>query len=317
METENHVKTVEIQTQPEQQAGTQYNSRAARYAAYVLDAVILGLINFVISVVFAAAGVFLKNDILFIVISYVILVPINIYYFIGANHFQGGTIGKRFFGLEIIDETTGKRLTIWRSLVREVGGRFVVGLTIGFGYLMILWTKKRQGLHDKFAGDVVIQRVPLLGGKKVFAYVLIILGIVLPIVAIVGVIATSALVSVNPNRKIQQANDAKVKNDISQIGTAMQSFYNVNYYYPTTINELVTSGDLTTVPNAPSGYMPYFIIINPVPCSAALIAAHECKNALVGGELKNPSVSGDRFYCFNTYLNFGQESSYCDYGQHN
>ncbi len=67
---------------------------------------------------------------------------------------QGRTIGKRLFGLRIV-ELTGKRLGLMTCFGRY--GGYAAGLaTGGMGFLQILWDPNRQGVQDKLAHTVVV-----------------------------------------------------------------------------------------------------------------------------------------------------------------
>jgi len=62
------------------------------------------------------------------------------------------TLGKRFLGLKVVDETGG-RITQQRAIGRYAG----FALTLGLGALMVLFTKRRQAFHDILAHTLVIK----------------------------------------------------------------------------------------------------------------------------------------------------------------
>ena len=66
------------------------------------------------------------------------------------------TFGKRALGLKVTD-MHGHRITFGQATGRHFG-KFISGLLIGIGYFMMLWDDKRQNLHDKMAGTLVLQR---------------------------------------------------------------------------------------------------------------------------------------------------------------
>lgn len=73
----------------------------------------------------------------------------------------GKTPGKHYLGIEIVDENTFKRITLAKSLLRYFG-YFLSTITLGIGYLMVLFTKKKQGLHDFLGNTVVIYSKSLI-----------------------------------------------------------------------------------------------------------------------------------------------------------
>ena len=80
------------------------------------------------------------------------------YYLIFWVNYDGATPGKKLLGIKIT-KANGEKLTYPVAFIRYVGYT-VSGATIfffGLGYLWIIWDKKKQALHDKIAGTVVIR----------------------------------------------------------------------------------------------------------------------------------------------------------------
>jgi uncharacterized RDD family membrane protein YckC len=65
------------------------------------------------------------------------------------------TPGKLFLRLEIQDAQTGARMTRKQAIKRFLSYA-VSFIPLTFGFLWVLFNKKRQGFHDKIAGTVVI-----------------------------------------------------------------------------------------------------------------------------------------------------------------
>lgn len=68
---------------------------------------------------------------------------------------KGATPGKMIFKCKVMDEITGGNITIKQGLIRF----FSIPLSIIpllIGLFMIDFTKKRQSLHDKIAGTIVV-----------------------------------------------------------------------------------------------------------------------------------------------------------------
>lgn len=78
----------------------------------------------------------------------------------------------------------------------------------------------------------------------------------LVVIAVLGVLAAGVLTAINPVKRIQQANDTKIKNDIGQIAQGMQAFYTSSStstggtpYYPGAISDIVgPTGELKITP---------------------------------------------------------------------
>ncbi len=69
----------------------------------------------------------------------------------------GATIGKQAFGLKVTD-MDGNRLSFWRATGRYFA-QTASRLTLGFGYIMIGFTEKRQAMHDMMAGCLVVKDI--------------------------------------------------------------------------------------------------------------------------------------------------------------
>ncbi len=66
------------------------------------------------------------------------------------------TLGKKLLGLRVVD-LDGRRITFWKSASRKFN-KSISSLIPGIGYLMPLWTAKRQALHDRMARCLVIKQ---------------------------------------------------------------------------------------------------------------------------------------------------------------
>lgn len=66
------------------------------------------------------------------------------------------TIGKRALGLKVTDEN-GQRISFGKATGRHFG-KIISTIIILIGYLMMLWDEKKQTLHDKMAGTLVVKQ---------------------------------------------------------------------------------------------------------------------------------------------------------------
>lgn len=67
-----------------------------------------------------------------------------------------GTPGKMLMKMRIVDAETGNTPTK-KQLIKRVFGYIFSMLPLGFGFFWVAISKRRQGLHDIFAGTVVVQ----------------------------------------------------------------------------------------------------------------------------------------------------------------
>jgi hypothetical protein len=81
------------------------------------------------------------------------LVWLPYYVLFTASAWQA-TPGKRVFGIKVTD-LDGGRISMGRSFARCVAS-FLSGLSLGVGFLMAIFTKRRQALHDFIAGTLVV-----------------------------------------------------------------------------------------------------------------------------------------------------------------
>lgn len=69
------------------------------------------------------------------------------------------TLGKRVLGLKVVN-LNGERITFIRASVRYFS-KIISRAVLMIGFLMILFTKKKQALHDKIAKTLIIKNKPL------------------------------------------------------------------------------------------------------------------------------------------------------------
>ncbi|MER3483164.1 MAG: RDD family protein [Meiothermus sp.] len=70
---------------------------------------------------------------------------------------RGATVGKRMMGIQVVGQD-GRYISLRRSFLREVIGKWVSGLVFSLGYLWAVWDKDKQAWHDKIASTYVVRR---------------------------------------------------------------------------------------------------------------------------------------------------------------
>ncbi len=65
------------------------------------------------------------------------------------------TLGKAVIGIRVTDEQ-GRRISLLRANARY-WAKILSVITLGFGYLMAGFTRRKQALHDMVAGTLVVR----------------------------------------------------------------------------------------------------------------------------------------------------------------
>jgi uncharacterized RDD family membrane protein YckC len=157
-----NVGLIEAQTA----APTEYAGFWRRFAAFVLDTIILWLIGFVVGfmigfgvaflVVVSRAGTASSAAAITTPLIYAISGVIGIlYYPLQESSSAQATFGKRALGI-IVTDTQGRPISFWRSLGRNVG-KILSTLLLFIGYLMIAFTPRKQALQDIIASTLVVR----------------------------------------------------------------------------------------------------------------------------------------------------------------
>lgn len=88
-------------------------------------------------------------------IIFFIVYAIEIAYFTISIGKWGKTLGKAAIGAKVI-RTDGSRVGYWRAFSR-FWAYVLNGLTLNIGFLIIVWTSKKQGLHDMICDTIVVK----------------------------------------------------------------------------------------------------------------------------------------------------------------
>lgn len=205
-----------------------------RYLAFNLDSLITSIIitlplNIVVAVVGASTG--------FKVVMFLLQIVLIYTYFIYLTNKNQATIGKKLLGLRVVSEG-GAPLSLGKIILRETVGKFISMVILFIGYLMVAFTSKKQGLHDKIAGSVVLSN---RAERKTWAFVIsIIFASILPAVAILGILASVVLASINTAQ--EKATDAVVRISLVEISSqAKVSYMNNNNYGALLADPIVTT----------------------------------------------------------------------------
>lgn len=134
-----------------------YSGPVRRLVAFVID-ILMIIASYVV------LGFFLGLNIIFIPLAGLPMLGLWFYggmfafswfYFVfqESSSWQA-TIGKRLMGIKVVD-LKGRPISFWRATGRYFTKLFLRPIFM-IGLSMIVFTKKKQALHDKMAGTLVI-----------------------------------------------------------------------------------------------------------------------------------------------------------------
>jgi len=130
-----------------------------RFAAWLLDAIILMVIGLVIGFAFDIGFFLIPYSFLWYVIisDYLLGIFISLlYYSIFESSSHQATPGKMALGI-IVTDIAGQRISFGRAVGRDLS-KILNVFTLGIGYLIIGFTDEKRGLHDYIAGTLVINK---------------------------------------------------------------------------------------------------------------------------------------------------------------
>lgn len=144
-----------------------YASFLERFAASIVDSIILTVVGFVLGIIVAIPAAVLQVSLdkdnllvlLFNLMATVAALIIGYGYYVYFTSKTGATPGKKFLHLKVVDANM-QVPSMKTTVVREVLGKIITSWTwllLGFGYWMMLFSDKKQALHDMVAGTFVIK----------------------------------------------------------------------------------------------------------------------------------------------------------------
>lgn len=158
---------------------TQYAGFWLRFVAYIVDYIILQVIQSI--VILPVLGFFgftfftfnetinwedmSDGELIGLIISAIsagstlalfsLAIAVVYYTLMEASKYQG-TVGKIVLNLQVTD-MDGRPLDVPKAFLRQIG-KIVSGLILMIGYIMAGFTEKKQALHDMMAGALVVKK---------------------------------------------------------------------------------------------------------------------------------------------------------------
>ena len=143
-------------TQPEGTTFLGYGGFWIRLVAYIIDAIILGIVGAILGAIFGLSlmsGADMEHydptlNIVSLIIGW-------LYFALFESSERGATPGKMALGLRVVTGD-GKRLSFLNATGRYFA-KIVSALILFIGFIMIGFTQHKRGLHDMMANTLVIK----------------------------------------------------------------------------------------------------------------------------------------------------------------
>ena len=142
----------------ESNEATRFGGFWIRVGAYFIDLVVLIIPVLLISFLFRSVNPVadeMEQAIVEFMDSMLSLVVWWVYFAVLHSSKWQASVGKKAVGLKVVDEN-GNRISFGRATGRHFAD-YLSMLIFCIGYMMVGWTKKKQGLHDMIAGTYVIR----------------------------------------------------------------------------------------------------------------------------------------------------------------
>jgi uncharacterized RDD family membrane protein YckC len=143
-------------------AGVRYGGFWMRVVAAIVDSIILRVVVAPVSLIFGGLGMASRMSGLPHrgigllgggVTLFLLLFGSWLYEaFMESSSYQA-TLGKMIFGMKVTD-LSGNRISFERATGRHFA-KYLSGIILGIGYIMVGFTDRKQGLHDILAGTLV------------------------------------------------------------------------------------------------------------------------------------------------------------------
>ena len=132
-----------------------------RFLAYCIDKALISLpfylVGFYLILKSTSFTALVSQLFILFIFSVLLISIIFIMYQIVTTVYFGGSLGKRVFGLVVVD-LDSQFLGIKKSLLRYVVGYSISRLVFGLGFFTIITDEQKRGWHDQIAETQVIYK---------------------------------------------------------------------------------------------------------------------------------------------------------------
>lgn len=137
-----------------------------RLLAMLVDTMLLTVfVTLPLTLIYGPQDYFLGEQIFLgfwdVVLGYIMPVLLTICFWIRFL----GTPGKLLLNLQVVDAKSMIALTVWQAIGRYLG-YFASILVFFMGFFWIAFDPRKQGLHDKLAGTLVIKKQATVGCEQ-------------------------------------------------------------------------------------------------------------------------------------------------------
>jgi uncharacterized RDD family membrane protein YckC len=135
--------------------GLAFAGPGARLVAYVVDAIVVGVVVVALGIVSALLLVAVP---VLSILPIVAIIVIPLVYFPYYWSRSGQTPGMRMMGIKVVRDRDGGPVTGGQAILRLIG-YWVSGVVFYLGYIWIFVDRRKRGWHDLMAGTVVVEAV--------------------------------------------------------------------------------------------------------------------------------------------------------------
>lgn len=204
-------------------SGVKYAGFWIRWVARFVDGLIVGIPVFIVQLVVAGSivGQIKQGGSIVPILASIV---VGWLYFILMTHYKGATLGKMLVGIKVVSEDMTK-LSFGKVILRETVGKIVSAIILYIGFIIAAFTAKKQALHDMMVKSVVVYKDPNNQSKTglIAGIVVAVIFGGLVVVAIVGILSSVVLVSLNSAR--QKGKDVQVKSYLMSIRPNAEIYY--------------------------------------------------------------------------------------------
>lgn len=191
-----------------------------RWVASVIDGLVLIIPTIIVGVIIKFTTLGTIQSILTFVSGFLVS---WVYFILMTNKYRA-TLGKKVVGIQVVSDKL-EDLSLGQIILRETVGKIISAVILYVGYIMAGFTQKKQALHDYITHSVVVYKDPSKSNRAGLI-IGIIIAAILPAIAILGILSTVVLVSLNAAR--EKAKDAKIISNFNSIRTGVELYYASN-----------------------------------------------------------------------------------------